>query len=363
MKLRMAGLALMAAMAAHSGVGLAQGMMGALKPDAAFDSAKAPPAPDYRQDATWAGLPDREDAVDVLPDGSTDGQAAARVDVFFVHPTTYFGKDGWNAAWSDQGGAGVAGVDAGTMRAQASAFNGCCRVFAPRYRQATLYSFFGDSADGHAAINLAYGDVSRAFDDFLRRIRGRPFILAGHSQGSIHLIRLLQERVIGTPLQKRLVAAYAIGASVPKAIAGKGLPLCASAAQTGCLVVWNTVNGAQADSRRTTTAPVWWDGKLQPIAGRAMVCTNPLNWTLDGAADASANLGAVHGVRGGPLGAPMPGFTGAHCDAGLLVVDDLRAPFVNPLTKGGVYHIYDYNLFYMNLRANAVERAGAYLKR
>jgi hypothetical protein len=322
----------------------------ALRPDHPFSAALAPPAPDYARDDAWAGLPDRADAVDVVPDGSTDGQALARVDVFFVHPTTYFGRENWNAAYEGQGGGGVAGVDAGTMRAQASAFNGCCRVFAPRYRQATLASFLSAGDDGKAAIDLAYSDVDRAFTEFLRRIKGRPFILAGHSQGSLHLIRLIRARVIGTPLQKRLVAGYLIGSALHDG--DLKLPLCARAAQTGCLVNWNTLTRPAADERKASMP------HEPPTA-----CINPLTWTLDGAAPASANLGAIHGQRGGPLGAPLPGWTGAKCDHGMLVIDTVGPPFMNPLVRGGVYHIYDYNLFYMNLRANAVERAAAFFRR
>ncbi|MDB5432971.1 MAG: hypothetical protein JWP35_4087 [Caulobacter sp.] len=329
-----------------------------LKPDQPFSAAAAPPAPDYADDAAWAGLPDRADAVDVAPDGSTDGQAGAKVDVFFVHPTTYFGKEGWNAAYLDQGGAGVAGVDAGTMRAQASVFNGCCRVYAPRYRQATLYAFQDDTGSGKAALDLAYGDVSRAFDEFLKRTHGRPFILAGHSQGAMHLIRLIRERIIGSPLRKRVVAAYLIGSNLMDTGTQPGLTACENATQTGCAINFNTVSQAVSDENLKML-------KMTATAARQprMLCVNPLTWTVDGAAPAAANLGAIHGVRGGPLGAPLPGFTGAKCEGGMLVLDAIGAPFLNPLTRGGVYHIYDYNLFYMNLRANAVARADAFLKR
>jgi hypothetical protein len=322
----------------------------ALKPEQPFAAALAPPAPDYAKDEAWAGLPDRADAVDVVPDGSTDGQALAKVDVFFVHPTTYFGKENWNAAYEGQGGGGVAGVDAGTMRAQASVFNGCCRVFAPRYRQATLASFFDEAGSGKQAIDLAYSDVDRAFTEFLKRIKGRPFILAGHSQGSLHLTRLIKARVIGTPLQKRFVAGYLIGSGLHGG--DLKLPLCAGAAQTGCLVNWNAVTQAVADERKA---------KMPDEPPTA--CINPLTWTIDGAAPASANLGAIHGQRGGPLGAPLPAYTGAQCDHGMLVIDTVGPPFMNPLVRGGVYHIYDYNLFYMNLRANAAFRAKAFFKR
>ena len=54
-------------------------------------------------------------------------------------------------------------TDSWVMRDQASVFNECCRVFAPRYRQATLYSFQDNSGSGEKALDLAYEDVRTAF--------------------------------------------------------------------------------------------------------------------------------------------------------------------------------------------------------
>ncbi len=39
----------------------------------------------------------------------------------------------------------------------------------------------------------------------------RPFILAGHSQGTFHAARLLGERIAGTPLAEKMVAACLVG--------------------------------------------------------------------------------------------------------------------------------------------------------
>src|SRR3546814_4733126 len=63
------------------------------------------------------------------------------------------------------------------------------------------------------ALGAAYRDVAAAFDYFLSQNEGRPLILAAHSQGSLHLIRLLHEKVAGTPLASQIVAAYVVGRS------------------------------------------------------------------------------------------------------------------------------------------------------
>lgn len=338
-----------------------------LKPARPFNAAIAPPAPDYASPDAWAALPERPDAADQTPQGVEDRQAQARADVFFIHPTTYFKKDGWNAPYTE-GGEGPMSVDGGVMRAQASAFNGCCLVFAPRYRQATLWTFMDFTANSEAALDLAYKDIERSFDNFIAtRNEGRPFIVASHSQGSYHAMRLLEERVIGTPLAERLVAAYLIGGPVPEAFARETLPACASPAQSGCLIGWNTVSEkAHPDPRRDRKAIIWLNGRYQAIAGRKLLCVNPLDWSVDGTAPASLNLGALPGKQApDALSAPLPGVAGAGCRAGYLIVDfpEGSDAFVSRLTKKGSYHVFDYNLFYMNIRANAEARVEAFLAR
>lgn len=365
---RIAAAALLAGLAAgcsQGGPGLVEAAL--LKPAGAFDAAKAPPAPDYASPDAWAALPERRDAADQAPEGTEDRQADAAADVFFIHPTTYFKKDGWNAPYTE-GGDGAMSVDGGTMRAQASAFNGCCRVFAPRYRQATLWTFMDFTANSEAALDLAYKDIERAFDNFIAvRSGGRPFIIASHSQGSYHAMRLLEERVIGTSLAKRLVAAYAVGGPVPEAFARPALPACQSPEQTGCIVGWNTVSAAaRPDPRRDRNAIIWLDGHYQPIAGRTLLCVNPLDWSVNGAAPASLNLGALPSKQQpGSLSAPLPAYAGAACRNGYLIVEfpDGGDAFTSRLTGKGSYHIFDYNLFYMNIRVNAEERVAAYLER
>ena len=86
-------------------------------------------------------------------------------------------------------------VDELVLRHQASVFNGCCEIYAPRYRQATIYSFL-DHTNGAQALALAYGDVVRAFNTFLNRIEPQqPFVVAGHSQGTRHAAELVREHV------------------------------------------------------------------------------------------------------------------------------------------------------------------------
>jgi hypothetical protein len=173
-----------------------------------FDPSAVPPAPDYAQPTSWAALPTLEDDADVsLPELPALARGAAGADVFFVHPTTFVAKQ-WNAPIDDP--AIVEATARGATLIEASAFNACCAVYAPRYRQASGKAFVDPSPDGDRAVDLAYTDVAAAFAAFLeRRGAARPFILASHSQGSALAARLLREEIWGrSPTRTAEMASY-----------------------------------------------------------------------------------------------------------------------------------------------------------
>jgi Protein of unknown function (DUF3089) len=330
-------------------------------------AAPVPPAPDYAQADTWAAWPGRPGAVNTLAPGlpAAAVPVAQKVDVFFIHPTTYLTGSAPNARY-DEPGMSASQIEHGVMRFQASVFNACCHIYAPRYRQAALRAFRSSSdAEAEAAFALAYSDVLRAFDYYLEHENhGRPFIIASHSQGSLHALRLVQERLAGKPLQRQLVAAYIIGYAMPLAIEQSGLPICRSASQTGCLIDWNTVKEDTTAGAREQARLVWLEERYQRVGERPLVCVNPLDWSLGGEAAASANLGSLPGVRPGEALEPLvPALTGARCAGARLEVSipmGQRHGFANLLTLFGSYHILDYNLFYANLRVNAQQRVLAY---
>jgi hypothetical protein len=336
-----------------------------LKPEQTFAEGTRPPAPDYSDANSWAALPDRADPADVVPDGVQDLQASAPVDVFFVHPTTFYKTSNWNQPLDDANTNQL--TDMFVLRGQASVFNSCCRIYAPRYRQATLYSFIDTSGDGKTALELAYEDVQRAFDYYIEHYnQGRPFILASHSQGSVHLRTLLEKRITGTPLRARLIAAYPVGFGIDGEALAKAVPdvpVCTSAEQIGCVVTWNAV-GPHARS--------WGDP-------RKNICVNPLTWSADGKpADRSLNLGSVTypGTFSGTIAdvTSLPqdyldakpvletGTADAQCVDGMLLVQEIRSPNYSARPMGrDNYHIYDYSLFHMNVRKNAETRVAQYL--
>lgn len=327
-----------------------------MTPDAPFDPAIGPPAPDYDQDRFWSALPGRTDAADVAPAALPAGdQTTAPADVFYLHPTSYLGN-GWNGPADDP--KLNAASDAGGARIQASAFNACCAVYAPYYRQANGTAFTHPSAGGDRALDRAYADVSAAFDAFQRR-RGadRPFLVAAHSQGSILAERLLAERISGAPLQHQLVGAWLAGGLVQPTGVG-ALPACASPTQTGCVNAWN----ARQPGFETTSLTV------VNRHGGPLLCTNPLSWRLDGApAPAADNLGAV--FLDARDAAPRPGFADAQCEGGLLMVRTLgRAPrdlmsrLLDHVLGEGNLHPIEYQLYWGNIRANAATRLEAWMQ-
>ena len=326
-----------------------------------------PPAPDYSQVNAWAALPGMQSGAEALPQNITPPKKGPHpVDVFYIHPTTFFGIVAWNAAY-DEGGLTGLMVDRGTLRFQASAFNGCCDIYAPQYRQAALRVFTHNTPRGRDALDLAYGDVRAAFDYYIAHYNhGRPFILVSHSQGSLHAMRLLQEEIVGSGRQRQLVAAYVVGASMPVSFTKTVLPACATATATGCMVQWNSVADTAGGQHWLTSALIWNAGQYQEIDGRPILCVNPLSWRIDATAPATRNAGAVPGTRPmQPMPATIPGLTGAACQDGLLdiaIPPDERHGFSDLLTRTGSYHVYDYNLFWMNIRENVAARVRAYLR-
>ncbi|MFN3232386.1 MAG: DUF3089 domain-containing protein [Alphaproteobacteria bacterium] len=339
----------------------------AVTPSGDFDSYEVSPAPDYSDPANWVALPDKQDSADVTPGDLNDSQASAQADVFFIHPTTYISNDRWNAPLDDE--TARQRIDLFVMQYQASAFNGCCRIYAPLYRQATLGAFYDYGREsGEQALALAYDDVRRAFRHYLAtQNEGRPFILASHSQGSRHLILLLEDEIDGRDVEGQLIAAYVIGYPVPLDVFGRkyaSLQPCKEAGQTGCVISWNSFGDGGNISGLRSDIGLPYNGTFETGDGKDILCTNPLSWTTDEeAVPASENPGgAPLALNTEPPGPPDPNVTGAQCRDGVLYVEPtVEDGYDEIVTPGRNYHVYDYNLFYVPIRENAIRRVEAFL--
>jgi hypothetical protein len=244
--------------------------------------AAADDGPDYERDSAWLCLPGRADtcggplattALNANGYGST-GQVLpekeAKVDCFYVYPTV--SRD---AALNSDLAPGL--EENATAAVQLARFASVCRTFAPIYRQVTTTAlpraFAGEDLRPNFAT--AYGDVLAAWKDYLaRRNQGRRFVLIGHSQGSIHLLKLLQEEIEGKPIAKKMLSAILLGWSVEvpagKLVGGslKRTPLCTRVGQTGCVITYMSFRAS------TPPPPSSFLGRAA-TPGMTAGCTNP----------------------------------------------------------------------------------------
>jgi hypothetical protein len=305
------------------------------KPVSGFIESNIPTAPNYADLNSWAAHPDKNDPADRIPKGTNfkNLQSETQVDVFFLHPTSYTMQRG-NTQWNgDVRDAKLnKKTDEGAILYQASIFNGAGRIYAPRYRQAHIVSYFtSDITSAKKALDVAYEDVKVAFEYYLKNWNNqRPIIIAAHSQGTTHAIRLLKEFFDNKPLQNRLVIAYVVGMPVEKK-AFASIPVCATPEQTGCFCSWRTFKEGG-----TTHFPM----------GDKIAVVNPISWqTNTDKTDISLHKGGVLTFFKAWEGNKLQ----AQIHEGVLWINKpkFKGSF---LFRTSNYHIGDYNLFYHNIR-------------
>jgi hypothetical protein len=307
-------------------------------------------APDYNLLHDWAAHPRKNDAADTVHAAFKNEQRDSAVDVFFIHPTSYthnLRTSPWTADLDDA--ALNAATDSGAILNQASIFNARGRVFAPRYRQAHLKAFFLTRNPKSAeALELAYADVKAAFEYYLKHENnGRPIVIAAHSQGTRHAVRLLKEFFDGRPLQQQLVCAYLVGWTVMKDDF-KHITLSTSPEQTGCYVTWRSMKTGYID-------------KYSKHGKGRITCSNPITWnTAVGKTNRSQHRGAMKGN----LTQFYPNLVEVQVNVefGLLWVNAGNGEMGNN-SRMKNYHIGDYNLFYADVRFNVSQRVNAFLNR
>jgi hypothetical protein len=336
----------------------------ALVPSGEFEEQEALAANAYAAPEMWLSRPGttndpaRWRPADA-PRPEYDGPAFA---VFFVHPTSYLERTQWNAPLDDAQSQTRARQ---YLRGMASPFGAASAIWAPRYRQATFGAFLSDKPEAQQAIEAAYRDVAQAFDHFLAQVGDdSPIVLVGHSQGARHVVELLRERIIGTPLRARLAMVYAVGwpISVEHDLPALGLPPCLTAGEGGCIVSWSSfAEPAEPDDWfEVYRQSLGFDGEVR--GDSRILCVNPIDGRIQGTAPGSANLGTLlpnEDLTGGEL---VAGAIPARCDErGLLLIGDPPelGPYVLP---GNNYHVYDIPLFWRNLEQDVVRRVSAWAK-
>ena len=244
-------------------------------------------------------------------------------------------------------------------------------VFAPRYRQASLYTRFTIRDDARDARAFAYEDIARAFDAWLERYdRGGPLVIAGVEQGGELAARLLRERIApDANLRRRLAAAYLIDTAVPAAEheAGDAVPACARADAVGCVVAFAQVEASDDKSgrERPKRVLVWNDrGGLEQLFDGDLLCVNPvLGAATTEAANAAHHLGGANatGLEWGARPAFLSRQTATQCVNGLL---RYTRPASDAFKPEGSWadrqKVLPYNLFYADIEADVERRIAAW---
>ncbi|WP_309660977.1 DUF3089 domain-containing protein [Sphingomonas sp.] len=271
---------------------------------------------DYAKPANWLCLPGRADiCAKPLPTtalnpngyGSSGTSPVAKdtpIDCFYVYPTVSNDR-GMNSDLIPDN------AEKGAAEVQFARFAGVCRPFAPMYRQMTLGAVTVAATGGDVgfAASLAYSDVANAWRTYLAKYnQGRPFVLIGHSQGSLMLNLLIANRIEGKPEAARMKLAILAGFNVlvpqGKLVGGtfKTTPLCSRTGQTGCVISWvsfrennapppgaifgyadqpgmtvGCVNPARPGSRAWEKLDsVWYARSMLPVPG------GPISWSSEG---------------------------------------------------------------------------------
>ena len=296
-----------------------------IRPTTPFDASSMQPL-DYSDMQNWAARPEIEDDFYTLPDGVT--KQDTDIAVFFVHPSSLVLERFWNLDIERE--RIDSDVNEDFLAGQASAFAPVADVYMPYYRQASLYAvIYQSGSDGDLAMGAAYSDVADAFDHFVTtEIGDRPFVVASHSQGSLHSIRLLAEKVYGTPLEKQLVAAYLVGVRVNANI----FTACTEVDEYGCVLSWNAfTEGADIPDAFLTT-PIYQEGKYSREPFEPIICNPPVPNTNTGYTAYLPTTGLRSYVDAG------------ECEEGYWFIEEPEDPVLHEieLTPGWL-HAYEYS--------------------
>jgi hypothetical protein len=306
-----------------------------------FSSSTTIVAVDYSIPEHWLALPSTIDK---------------KVDVFFLIPTAWTNNDP-NPT--------ICAIDEPSLKAkaplsiatQASAFATVADIYAPYYRQDNLSPI--DRLKICAGIPTT--DAVAAFDYYIQHYNnGRPFILAGHSQGSNVLINLLSVYMKDHPeVLKYMVAAYVIGFPVTAEYLAENpfLKFATGPDDTGVIISYNT------------QAPDVAPGTNTVLTGLVGEVINPITWTRDEAlATTSQGLGSYMPDPVTLKFSQVPQYADARIDRaqGILVcttADEDMIYKLAPTMGRGVYHGFDYYFYYYDLSKNAANRIEQFLNK
>ena len=310
-----------------------------------FDKSPEIVKPNYSDKDSWAVLP--ENIPDEISTFNID-KNKKEADVFFIYPTLIDSKNQreWNSdIWDEDIRNDVINRP---VKYQASAWLDAGNLYVPYYRQAHI-RVFNDKfrVDGDKALNLAYNDIKEAFSYYLENFNNdKPFIIASHSQGTVHAKRLISEFIDGKELQKKLIAAYLVGIKVFED-EFKNIKPMNSPDETGGFVTWNTFKFNKYP--RKDNYENWFKGG---------VTTNPITWDDSKETKKDLHKGLLYRdlkifsqnidikLIDGIVWSSIPNVPGK------ILLQTVRS-----------YHFADINLFWVDIRENAKLRVDQWFKK
>ena len=306
-----------------------------------FEKQHIPTAPDYSNENSWAVLPTKY-SEDLQKLASHDVESL-KADVFYVYPTLLMdAKDlRWNAPIDDVTQKNRI-IDM-AVKNQASPFATSGRIYVPIYRQAHIKSYSLYNKGGKEAFEIAYADVKKAFEFYLKNYNNnRPIIIASHSQGTSHTTQLLKDFFDNKPLQKRLVAAYIPGMGI-KPNEFKTIHPMTNPKQTGGFVSWNT--------RKMNSYP-----KKKDVY-KGSVTTNPITWDVSKTTKLDQHKGFLY--SNGKI------YTQAlkiEITDGMVWSTNPKFPLRLFMSFIKNYHAGDINLFWQDIKENVALRTKTWLE-
>ena len=348
--------------------------LNSIKPKEPFSASNLPPEPSYSDLYSWVAHPEVDGYHQIVPKGENSiSKSMKDIDVFFIHPTGFFGKN-WNGP-VDRNHACFQRSEI-YMASQASSFYESCNIFAPEYRQATYYCFFDLEGNGYQAQDVAYSDIERAFDYYMEHHNnGRPFFIASHSQGSLHAQRLIYNRIAGKELTNQFIAAYLIGYIVPLKhfdLLFSGLKNSNSSNDTQSIISWGA--GVEGFTRPRAHAMYWTpDEWIREAMEQPLVCQNPITWNSSSDWVTNTNQISIR-LKSSEIKA-LDYYATQHAQSKISIeytdvtemevrispnhMIELRGPLIDKVSKlsvNGDLHNFDIQLFWKAIRNNIKDR-------
>ena len=238
-----------------------------------------------------------------------------------------------------------------TIKFQATAWKDAGNLYSPNYRQAHFRVFDERywKIGGEKTLQLAYDDIKAAFMVYMKKYnKGRPIIIAGHSQGAAHAVTLLKDFFDGKDLQDKLIAAYLPGTKITSEDF-YDLKLMKDPLDIGGYVTWNTFRILKNYQKYDLTIPLEW------LKGGQV--SNPILWNDSKTSDYKSHKG-LYFINGKVY---KNSVKIEYTNYAIF----LRMPRVN-LFKTILfsflkdYHKGDINLFWEDIRTNAIARVDSY---